>query len=76
MYKLDPAFLPDPIVCASTEVNSRMTQDGELLDSKEAAPILDTNPSHVNELAKKQEIPDVKKGPQWTFLLGPSNVPS
>ena len=38
-----------------------------LLTSREAAEILDLSPDTVNEFARKQTLPAVKKGRQWRF---------
>jgi len=38
-----------------------------LLNSKEAARILDCSPDTVNEFARKSVLPGVKKGRQWRF---------
>ena len=38
-----------------------------LLTSREAAEILDLSPDTVNEFARKQVLPAVKKGRQWRF---------
>jgi len=38
-----------------------------LLNSKEAARILDCSPDTVNEFARKSVLPGIKKGRQWRF---------
>ncbi len=38
-----------------------------LLTSREAAEILDLSPDTVNEFARKQILPAIKKGRQWRF---------
>gem|GEM_PF-213272 len=38
-----------------------------LLNSREAAELLDLSPDTVNELARKQTLPAVKRGRQWRF---------
>jgi len=38
-----------------------------LLNSKDAARILDCSPDTVNELARKSVLPAIKKGRQWRF---------
>jgi excisionase family DNA binding protein len=41
--------------------------DEILLNSKEAAEILDCSPDTVNELARKSVLPAFKTGRQWRF---------
>lgn len=38
-----------------------------LLNSREAAELLDLSPDTVNELARKHALPAVKRGRQWRF---------
>lgn len=38
-----------------------------LLNSRQAAEILDLSPDTVNELARRQALPGVKRGRQWRF---------
>lgn len=38
-----------------------------LLNSRQAAEILDLSPDTVNELARKQTLPGLKRGRQWRF---------
>ena len=38
-----------------------------LLNSKQAAEILDLSPDTVNELARKSVLPAFKRGRQWRF---------
>jgi excisionase family DNA binding protein len=38
-----------------------------LLNSRQAAEILDLSPDTVNELARKQTLPGMKRGRQWRF---------
>ncbi len=42
-------------------------KDDILLNSREAAELLDLSPDTVNELARKQTLPAVKRGRQWRF---------
>ena len=42
-------------------------KDEILLNSKEAAQILDLSPDTVNELARKSVLPAFKRGRQWRF---------
>jgi len=42
-------------------------REAVLLTSREAAEILDLSPDTVNEFARKQVLPAVKKGRQWRF---------
>lgn len=42
-------------------------KDDVLLNSREAAELLDLSPDTVNELARKQTLPAVKRGRQWRF---------
>jgi excisionase family DNA binding protein len=41
--------------------------DEAIVNSKEAAEILDTSPDTVNEYARKSILPGFKKGRQWRF---------
>jgi excisionase family DNA binding protein len=41
--------------------------DERLINSKEAAEMLDCSPDTVNELARKSVLPAFKKGRQWRF---------
>ena len=38
-----------------------------LLNSRQAAEILDLSPDTVNELARKHTLPGTKRGRQWRF---------
>ena len=38
-----------------------------LLNSRQAAEILNLSPDTVNELARKQTLPGLKRGRQWRF---------
>ena len=38
-----------------------------LLNSRQAAELLDLSPDTVNELARKNTLPAVKRGRQWRF---------
>lgn len=38
-----------------------------LLNSRQAAEILDLSPDTVNELARKHTLPGMKRGRQWRF---------
>jgi excisionase family DNA binding protein len=42
-------------------------KEDTLLNSRQAAEILDLSPDTVNELARKQVLPGVKRGRQWRF---------
>jgi len=42
-------------------------KDDVLLTSRQAAEILDLSPDSVNELARRQALPGVKRGRQWRF---------
>ncbi len=44
-----------------------MDREEELLTSREVARILDLSPDMVNEFARKNILPAVKKGKQWRF---------
>ncbi|TMA70113.1 MAG: helix-turn-helix domain-containing protein [Deltaproteobacteria bacterium] len=44
-----------------------LEKDDVLLNSKEAAEILDCSPDTVNELARKSVLPAFKRGRQWRF---------
>ncbi len=41
--------------------------EGELLNSREVAKILDLSPDTVNEFARKNILPAFKNGRQWRF---------
>ncbi len=38
-----------------------------LLNSRQAAALLEVSPDKVNELARKNVLPGVKRGRQWRF---------
>jgi excisionase family DNA binding protein len=38
-----------------------------LLNSRQAAEMLDLSPDTVNELARKHSLPGMKRGRQWRF---------
>jgi len=42
-------------------------KDDILLNSRQAAEMLDLSPDTVNELARKNTLPAVKRGRQWRF---------
>jgi len=42
-------------------------KDDSLLNSRQAADLLDLSPDTVNELARKNTLPAVKRGRQWRF---------
>ena len=42
-------------------------KDDVLLTSRQAAEMLGVSPDTVNELARKQVLPGMKKGRQWRF---------
>jgi len=42
-------------------------KDDTLLNSRQAADLLDLSPDTVNELARKNTLPAVKRGRQWRF---------
>jgi excisionase family DNA binding protein len=42
-------------------------KDDTLLNSRQAAEILDLSPDTVNELARKHTLTGVKRGRQWRF---------
>jgi excisionase family DNA binding protein len=42
-------------------------KDDALLNSRQAAELLDLSPDTVNELARKNTLPAVKRGRQWRF---------
>jgi excisionase family DNA binding protein len=42
-------------------------KDDILLNSRQAAELLDLSPDTVNELARKNSLPAVKRGRQWRF---------
>jgi excisionase family DNA binding protein len=44
-----------------------MDRDDSILDSKDVARILDLSPDTVNEYARKDILPGIKKGRQWRF---------
>jgi excisionase family DNA binding protein len=42
-------------------------KDDALLNSRQATELLDLNPDTVNELARKNTLPAVKRGRHWRF---------
>jgi len=42
-------------------------KEDTLLNSRQAAEILDLSPDTVNELARKHTLPGMKRGRQWRF---------
>jgi excisionase family DNA binding protein len=42
-------------------------KDDALLNSRQVAELLDLSPDTVNELARKNTLPAVKRGRQWRF---------
>ncbi|MEW6296369.1 MAG: helix-turn-helix domain-containing protein [Thermodesulfobacteriota bacterium] len=42
-------------------------RDDTLLNSRQAAEMLDLSPDTVNELARKHSLPGMKRGRQWRF---------
>lgn len=42
-------------------------KDDILLNSRQVAELLDLSPDTVNELARRQVLPGVKRGRQWRF---------
>jgi excisionase family DNA binding protein len=42
-------------------------KDEVLLTSQQAAEILNLSPDSVNDLARRQVLPGVKRGRQWRF---------
>jgi excisionase family DNA binding protein len=42
-------------------------KDDTLLNSRQAAEMLDLSPDTVNELARKHSLPGIKRGRQWRF---------
>jgi excisionase family DNA binding protein len=42
-------------------------KDDTLLNSRQAAEMLDLSPDTVNELARKHSLPGMKRGRQWRF---------
>jgi excisionase family DNA binding protein len=42
-------------------------KDDALLNSRQVVELLDLNPDTVNELARKNTLPAVKRGRQWRF---------
>jgi excisionase family DNA binding protein len=42
-------------------------KDDILLNSRQAAEMLDLSPDTVNELARKHSLPGMKRGRQWRF---------
>jgi excisionase family DNA binding protein len=42
-------------------------KDDVLLNSRQAAEMLDLSPDTVNDLARRQALPGVKRGRQWRF---------
>jgi excisionase family DNA binding protein len=48
-------------------MNCMEEREEMLLTSREVAEILDLSPDTVNEFARKQALPAVKRGRQWRF---------
>jgi excisionase family DNA binding protein len=42
-------------------------KEESLLNSRQVAEILDLSPDTVNELARKNALPGIKRGRQWRF---------
>lgn len=42
-------------------------KEDTLINSRQAAEILDLSPDTVNELARKHTLPGMKRGRQWRF---------
>lgn len=42
-------------------------RDDVLLNSRQTAEILNLSPDSVNDLARRQVLPGVKRGRQWRF---------
>jgi excisionase family DNA binding protein len=42
-------------------------KEDTLINSRQAAEILDLSPDTVNELARKHTLPGTKRGRQWRF---------
>lgn len=42
-------------------------KDDVLLNSRQAAEMLDLSPDTVNDLARRQALPGMKRGRQWRF---------
>ena len=42
-------------------------KDDVLLNSRQTAEILNLSPDSVNDLARRQVLPGVKRGRQWRF---------
>jgi excisionase family DNA binding protein len=42
-------------------------KDDVLLNSRQAAEMLDLSPDTVNDLARRRALPGVKRGRQWRF---------
>ena len=42
-------------------------KEDTLLNSRQVAEILNLSPDTVNELARKQALPGMKRGRQWRF---------
>lgn len=42
-------------------------KEGDLLNSRDVARILDLSPDTVNEFARKNILPGFKQGKQWRF---------
>ena len=42
-------------------------KDDSLLNSRQAADLLNLSPDTVNELARKNTLPAIKRGRQWRF---------
>jgi excisionase family DNA binding protein len=45
-------------------------KDEALLTSQQAAEILNLSPDAVNDLARRQVLPGIKRGRQWRFRQG------
>ncbi len=59
-YRAATLVFPDGMSCMEE-------REEVLLTSREAAEILDLSPDTVNEFARKQVLPAIKKGRQWRF---------
>ena len=60
------AILP-PLNLQFQEYTVMGEKEDTLLNSRQAAEMLDLSPDTVNELARKQTLPGVKRGRQWRF---------
>ncbi|MGE0823589.1 MAG: helix-turn-helix domain-containing protein [Candidatus Binatia bacterium] len=49
------------------KLNPTVEEKEVLLNSRQAAELLDVSPDAVNELARKNTLPGVKRGRQWRF---------